>query len=301
MDRRQFIKVSQGIAGMLVLNGCGSIGKSSASSSVGFGLVTDSHFARKKAAGSRKYEQSLEKMRAAMTAFNERKPDFVIELGDFKDMGKDKEETLAFLDEIEAEYKSFNGDVYHVLGNHDEDNISKASFLQHTANAGAANGKNYYSFTVKKVKFIVLDANYNEDGSDYDSGNFDWTKAYIPRQQLDWLVKELDTRLPVVVFLHQLLDLTQRKHGTVVGNAEEVIAALEKHGNVLAVFQGHHHSGSYNYSGGIHYFTMKGMIEGALPDNNSFAVVEITPSRDILIDGFFNCEDRELRCTNSKK
>jgi len=292
MDRRQFLKVSQGIAGLIILNGCVNRGNVS---SVRFGLVTDSHFARREAAGSRFYEQSLDKMRAAMTVFNEQKPDFVIELGDFKDMGKTGEETLAFLDEIEAEYQTFKGDVYHVLGNHDEDNISKASFLQHTANAGAAKGKNYYSFTVKKVKFIVLDANYNEDGSDYDSGNFDWTKAYIPRRQLDWLTKELDTRQPVVVFIHQLLDLTQRQHGTVVGNAEEVIAALEKNGNVLAVFQGHHHAGSYNFSGGIHYFTMKGMIEGALPDNNSFAIVEITPSRDIVIDGFYNCEDRELR------
>jgi len=294
MNRRQFIKVSQGVAGIVILNSC--INKATTKSdTIRFGMVTDLHFARKEEAGTRYYNQSLDKLREAIRVFNENQPDFVIELGDFKDMGEDKTRTLAFLDEIETEYQASNAPIYHVLGNHDMDNISKSDFLQHTSNAGDAKGKNFYSFTVKGLKFIVLDANYNEDMTDYDSGDFDWTKAFIPQRQLEWLAQELDTRQPVVVFLHQLLDLTQRQHGVCVGNAEEVIAALEKNGNVLAVFQGHHHSGSYYFGNGIHYFTMKAMIEGALPDNNSFAIVEITSSRDIIIDGFYNCENKEMR------
>jgi 3',5'-cyclic AMP phosphodiesterase CpdA len=290
MNRRQFLQVSQGIAGMMIMGGCVANRGLSASKTVRFGLVTDLHFSR----NSSRYGQSVAKLHDAIQVFNEQKPDFIIELGDFKDLGENKEQTLAFLDEIEAEFQAFNGDVYHVLGNHDEDSISKQDFLQHTVNAGAAKGKNFYSFTVEVLKFIVLDANYNEDMTDYDRGNFDWTKAFIPQQQLDWLAQELDTRQPVVIFLHQLLDLTQRQHGVCVGNAEEVIAALEKSGNVLAVFQGHHHRGSYQFSGGIHYYTMKAMGEGSLP-NNSFAMVEITDNLDIFIDGYFNCEDLVLK------
>jgi len=74
----------------------------------------------------------------------------------------------------------YDGPVYHVLGNHDMDSISKRDFLSHTKNHGKAEGKSYYSFVYNRLKFIALDANYNEDGSDYDSGNFDWTYPVYP-------------------------------------------------------------------------------------------------------------------------
>ena len=82
-----------------------------------------------------------------------------------------------------------------------------------------------------------------------------------------------------------------------VGNADEVVPLLEENGNILAVFQGHHHPGHYSFRNNIHYWTMKGMIEGELPGNNSFAVVEIGVNNNIRIDGFFNCEDKELNRT----
>ncbi|MDR1859991.1 MAG: metallophosphoesterase [Bacteroidales bacterium] len=294
MDRRHFLKVSHGIAGALLCDGCSSLLSASGSNIVRFGLVTDLHFAHRAKSGSRYYEQSVAKLRDAIRVFNEQKPDFIIELGDFKDQGSTATDTLAFLDEIEAEYQTFNGPAYHVLGNHDQDNISKEDFFKHISNPGAANGKRYYSFAVNGVKFIVLDANYKEDGTDYDRGNFDWTKAFIPSSQTEWLSRELNTRKPVVIFLHQLLDVTRRKDGTVVGNADAVNEILARRGNVMAVFQGHHHAGSYNFSNGIHYFTMNGMIEGALPKNNSYAVVSIDKSHSITVDGYFNCEDRLL-------
>ena len=44
---------------------------------------------------------------------------------------------------------------------------------------------------------------------------------------------------------------------------------------------------SYNrFSGGSRI-----MVEGALPGNNSFALVEIDNNLNISIDGFYNCED----------
>ena len=99
-------------------------------------------------------------MRQAVDAFNTCGLDFAIELGDLKDMGvkPDRDETLGFLDAIEAEFVRFDGPRYHVLGNHDMDCLSKADFLAHTANHGAAYGKERYSFEVGGVRFIVLDA-----------------------------------------------------------------------------------------------------------------------------------------------
>lgn len=265
---------------------------------VRFGIVTDLHYSQRNPSGVRYYSQTIEKLTEAIKVFNSSDLDFIIELGDLKDQDKEpeRERTIAYLDEIESVFQSFDGPVYHVLGNHDMDGISKDDFLQHTSNNGNADGKTYYSFVFNHIKFIVLDANYNLDGIPYDKGNFDWKKAYIPKHQIDWLKKELKgNRKPVVIFIHQLLDsFSEIGKELCVSNAAEIVSVLEEDGHVLAVFQGHHHPGHYSCRNNIHYWTMKGMITGQMPDNNSFAVVEIDGHNNIVIDGFYNCEDRVL-------
>jgi alkaline phosphatase len=296
IDRRTFFKVSISAAGFFAccpfnlsaLSAAENAGK------IRFGLVTDPHFGRIDSNGSRYYVQSIDKLNDAIRVFNENKVDFVIELGDFKDMAKDNiPKTLAFLDEIEQTYRQFRGDVYHVLGNHDMDCLSKTEFLEHTKNSGKANGKTCYSFVKKGIKFIALDANYNEDGSDYDRGNFNWTNAYIPESEKRWLENELTCKQPVVLFIHQLLDdFSDVPKSVCINNAADIVAIIERKNNVLAVFQGHHHVGHYSFRNGTHYFTLKGMIEGSYPENNSFAIVEIEKSLNINLDGFKNCEDK---------
>lgn len=172
MNRRLFFKRS--CAGALLLSCPGLLARENEKRQR-FGLVTDIHFAHRNVHGTRYYEQSITKLSEAIDVFNRRKLDFMIELGDLKDMGDTPErgQTLSFLDEIEAKFQTFDGPVYHVLGNHDMDSISKSEFLAHTSNYGSAKGKPYYSFVRNQIKFIVLDGNCNEDGSDYDSGNFD--------------------------------------------------------------------------------------------------------------------------------
>lgn len=297
MNRRLFFKKS--CAGALLLSSPETWAQSP-KPLVRFGLVTDIHFAHRKTHGTRFYEQSITKLTQAIETFNKRKLDFVIELGDLKDQGQEPErlQTLSFLDEIEQKLHAFKGPVYHVIGNHDMDSISKTEFLQHTVNASEAKGKPYYAFTVnKRMKFIVLDGNYNEDGSDYESGNFDWTKAFIPASQKEWLQKELSKdNLPVVIFIHQLLDtFSGIDKELCIGNAGEIVEVLEQSNKVIAVIQGHHHAGNYSFRKGIHYFTMKGMIEGPLPKNNSFALVEIDGDYTISVEGFYNCKNHEMK------
>ncbi|WP_455628928.1 metallophosphoesterase family protein [Parabacteroides chinchillae] len=295
MNRRMFFKKSCG--GMAVL-ACSGFHLPEENEKVRFGLITDLHFAHKEKWETRFYEQSKQKLEEAIHVFNNEKLDFLIELGDLKDQAilPDRVQTLSFLDEIETTLRTFNKPVYHVLGNHDMDSISKQDYLEHTRNEGKAQGKTFYSFIWQGVKFIVLDANFNEDGSDYDCGNFVWTKAMIPAGQKIWLKKELEeSKYPVVVFVHQLLDaFSDISKDVCVSNADEIVDVLEQSRKVIAVFQGHHHYGHYSFKEGIHYFTMKGMIEGSLPDNNSFAVVEIDKDLNIYLDGFYNCEDKVM-------
>ena len=267
-----------------------------------FGIITDLHYAQKDMAINRYYRQSIDKLRDAVEVFNRSHLDFVIELGDLKDMDKthDRATTLRFLDEVEGELQRFKGKVFHVLGNHDMDCISKADFLAHTSNPGRAKGCSYYSFKRRRLKFIVLDGNFNEDLTPYDKGNFDWKKAYIPPEELDWLKKELsEGKQQVVVFCHQLLDsFSEVTPSVCIGNAPEVVETLEASGRVLAVFQGHHHAGHYSKRNGIHYWTMKGLIEGEYPAHNSYAIAELNVMRgDIRIQGFGDCETTYLAHT----
>jgi hypothetical protein len=138
----------------------------------------------------------------------------------------------------------------------------------------------------------VLDANYKADGNDYERGNFDWTDANIPPEELAWLRRDLaEAPGPVVVFTHQLLDGVGSVY---VKNAAEVRHVLEVSGKVLAVFQGHHHAGSYSCIAGIHYYTLKALVEGSGSDNNSYAIVEIRPNGGITVTGYRRAQSIQL-------
>lgn len=187
---------------MLVLAASPSFVSCGGQRPVRFGVVTDLHYSRREPYGTRYFPQTMDKLKEAMEVFNSSNLDFVIEMGDLKDQDNvpRREQTITYLDEIENVFQSFRGPVYHVLGNHDMDSISKDDFLQHTSNQGDADKKAYYSFAFDNIKFIVLDANYNLDGTPYDKGNFDWTKAYVPEDQIDWLKKELKgNNKPVII------------------------------------------------------------------------------------------------------
>jgi len=222
---------------------------------------------------------------------NKQQVDFLVELGDFKDQGQNAQESIAFLQTIEAEFARFEGPRHHALGNHDMDNLSKAQFLANITNTGFASAQAHYSFDTKGVHLVVLDANFRADGTDYNAGNFDWTQAYIPAPQRAWLQADLaGTQIPTIVFIHQLLD---GDGGDVyVKNAAEVRQILEASGKVRAVFQGHHHTGAYTHKNGIHYYTLKGLIEGTGPTNSAYAIVRVMADGSLDVTGYRKAESR---------
>ncbi len=252
---------------------------------VRFGVVTDCHYADVDPAGTRFYRQSLGKLAECVDRMNAEKVDFLIELGDFKDQGRPpvERDTLAYLQDAEAVLRRFDGPTYHVLGNHDTDSISKTQVLARVTNTRVDPGRSYYSFDVEGLHCIVLDANYRSDGVDYDHGNFDWTDANVPAHELDWLRKDLArSSSPAIVFVHQLLDGTD---SVSVRNAQQVRTILEESGKVQVVFQGHHHEGRYNRIKGIHYYTLRAVVEGQGADSNSCAIVEVADNALIRIFG----------------
>lgn len=259
-----------------------------------FGIVADCHYADADARSGRYYRESLDKLAECVELMNVEKVDFLVELGDFKDEDKKpvEEKTLSHLRAIERVFRKFAGPTYHVLGNHDMDSISKQQFLANVENTGIDPTKTYYSFDCKGVYFVVLDANYREDGVDYDHGNFNWTSANIPRHELDWLAADLArARGSVVVFIHQLLAGVDSHR---VKNAEQVRSILESSGKVPAVIQGHKHKGMYTQIEGIHYYALKAVVEGSGEENNSYAIVDVLPNADITITGYRRAETKHL-------
>lgn len=250
-----------------------------------FGIVTDPHYANR-ISGTRYYNESVNKMTECVELMNKQEVDFLVELGDFKDEDVPSVEanTVSYLQAIEAAFAQFKGPIYHVLGNHDLDSISKSQFLANVENTGIAPDLSYYSFDFNGLHFVVLDANYVSNGADYDHGNFHWTDANIPAIELQWLEQDLaSAEGPVIIFTHQLLHGTGSHH---VKNAADVRRILQASGKVFAVFQGHDHAGAYLETGGIHYYTLKAMVEGTGVQNNAYAIVEVHSDRGITVSAY---------------
>lgn len=308
MERRTFIK---GVTGLVLLPAAGSAfaGTNVSPADVkvppkeellsSFGWITDVHYSVQpirripEEDSIRVYAHSRAKMRQAIDLFSTRSLDFMIELGDFKDCqdNGDRQGTLNFLRTVEELYRTYNGPRFHIAGNHDFDKISYSDYLENTQNFGAANGRSWYAFTFGGVKYLVLDACYNDrKGTHYSEGNFKWTVTFITDEELDWFRKELSTGTePVIVLSHQNLNYWVKgvMDNWFINNAEEVVKAMEQSGRVLAHFSGHYHRGWYGFRNGIHYVVAKGLVERPLP-NNACGLVSVDKNRNIYVEGFYN-------------
>ncbi|MGN0853713.1 MAG: metallophosphoesterase [Kiritimatiellia bacterium] len=262
---------------------------------VRFGFISDCHYAAHivRPGDNRRYPQALRKLDEFAAAMNREGVDFVVEGGDFKDLGRTPAESLAYLDAAESRLAGFKGPRYHVLGNHDHDNLAKDEFLAHVANAGQPAAKAWYSFTRGGIRFIVLDACYRPDGTPYCRGNFSWKEAFIPREQVDFLRAELASAPgPCVPIVHQQLDAEDE---TCIRNAAEIRAILERSGKVSCVLQGHFHEGSFRDVNGIGYYTAKASVIGDAPEANAFALVEIDAGGRANIRGFNSADSISAR------
>jgi hypothetical protein len=265
-----------------------------AAAPVRFGLVTDIHYADIEPAGIKTYRQSAAKLAECVRFMNGQTLDFLVELGDFKDQGKPPDEaaTLGYLRAIEEVFRGFKGLRFHVLGNHDVDSISKQQFLQVTAGETKAGGT-FYQFDLKGVRFVVLDADFRFDDVAYDHGNYAWEESKVPPEEMKWLEGALSSSPgPVIVFVHQRLD--GEGNGYFVKNAAAVRGALEASKKVVAVFQGHQHEGGYSLINGIHYYTLKALVDGVRLEETSYAVVEADAGMNLTVTGYHRAESRKL-------
>lgn len=243
------------------------------------GLVTDLHYADKASAGTRHYRQTLMKLAEAAAQFEQAKPAFLVELGDFIDAADSVAVERRYLKTVNREFSQICSNRHYVLGNHCVDTLTKEEFLE-----GVEQKRSYYSFDRGGFHFIVLDSCFRSDSKPYGRKNFHWTDANIAKDEIAWLKEDLESNgKPTIVFAHQRLDVSTN-HG--VKNGAEVRQVLESSGSVLAVFQGHSHQNDLKQIGGIFYCTLVAMVEGSGAQNNGYSVMDLAPDGTIQLTGF---------------
>lgn len=229
-----------------------------------FAAFADPHYAQRDPHIGRFFRQSPEKLRQCLPAFSAPEVDFVVCLGDLIDG------TLENAEEMAAIAKEAGKPVCYVAGNHDLAALPREA-LQNICGWPDPNG--YYAFTVKDIRFLVLDTNHDGDSDRLPP----WDVTSIDAKQLAWLRKQLADPKPTVVFAHANLDDRRQADGTrdphIIVNHAEVRSVLEESGQVHLVVQGHCHSGAYTRQNGIAYLTLRAMVQGA--EENDAAIITV--------------------------
>ena len=275
-----------------------------------FGIITDLHHTNKTDSTSRKYSAALSKAQHFVNVMNFKRADFIIELGDFTDTLAGDKDPVENLNEIESVFTSFRGPQYHVLGNHEFDNMTRADLLPNLNNTGIPAGQTYFSFDRNGIHCVVLDADYTvaEPHRAFDMQTpadtfWNWKDAWIPEEELNWLIADLaSANKPTVVFSHQVLHRENTEDHT-IKNADVVRGILENDGQVMAVFSGHDHRGESAVREGIHYLVLEGNVGMSLDwfdvsatdgmhsiRDNPFSWVEVTERRELDFDDVRNYE-----------
>lgn len=258
-----------------------------------FGIITDIHHTNKADTKERKYSAGLEKTEYFVKKM-QGKADFIIELGDMIDTLAGDKDPIENFKEIENAFTKFNGMHFHVLGNHEFDNMTRADFLANWNNTGIPQEDTYYSFDSNGIHCIVLDADYTnaEPHRPFDLNTpedtfWNWKDAWVPQEELNWLEADLAaSNLPTIVFTHQVVHRDKLNGITedhTIKNADAVRKILEKDGQVLAVFSGHDHRGEVAVRNGIHYFVLEGNVGMSL----DWAKVSSTEGYDFKNDNPF--------------
>lgn len=284
---------------LLVLNSCqpASGKEEQPDLNFSFGLIADCQYCNVIGEGQRKYSQSDQKLQACVDQFNTMDLSWVIHLGDFID--KDWES----FDVVGPIYKQLAMPGHHVLGNHD---FSVADSLKGSVVTKMGLPAPYYHFGSKGWRFVVLNGNdisfhaHPKESSQYKIAEEYYAKHQItsPKwngaigpEQLLWLEETLSSAEEqgekVVLFCHFPV-YPENVHN--LWNAGEVINLIEKHPNVKAYINGHNHDGNYAQKKGVHYLTMKGMVD---TEETSYGVMTIEEDR-LVLTGTGREEDRVL-------
>jgi len=263
-----------------------------------FGIIADCQYCNYPTAGVREYAMSNNKLEECVTHFNTLDLTYTIHLGDFID--RDWES----FDIVGPIYNKLTKPHHHVLGNHDF-SVDDEKKIDVPTKLGLPS--KYYDFNVKDWRFIVLDGNdisfhaypkhsenYKLAKEYYETNKIkspEWNGA-IGEDQLNWLKSKLKKASKngekVVLYCHFPV-YPENIHN--LWNANQIIKIIEDYPCVKAYINGHNHEGNYESKNGVHYLTLKGMVD---TKQSSYAVIEVD-SNNLKIIGFGRENNRTLK------
>lgn len=267
-----------------------------------FGLFSDCQYADKPRQKQRFYRESLNRLEEAVSFFN-RQPDLdcVVQLGDLIDEGYTHfEPVLEVLGTLRVP-------LLNVLGNHD---FEVAETLRARVPGLLCTGFGSRRLDpAEGVSFLLLDttevgtyrpvtnsAVHHAAQKELDGMVAQGLPNAVPwnsrpsAAQLRWLEREVEAASRevrrVVVFGHHPVFPTD---GMCMWRAEDVHAILRRHASAGVYINGHEHDGAYALVDGVHYVTLRGMVE---EEGNAYALATLYADR-LVIDGFGREPSRE--------
>ena len=249
---------------------------------VTFGLIADIHHGLA--------ESAMSRLEAFMAEVAQKKPSFIMQLGDFCFGDRDSREFLKL-------WNGFHGQKLHVLGNHDMDRLSKPAVMD-----AWGMEKAFYAFDAGAFQLLVLDCNHLRFGDryeHYDSGNYfahPEARTHVDPEQLAWFSEEIRTaEKPCLVFTHQGLSsgVGTRNQSAI----NELIVAENRRSStpkVVACFCGHHHINKQTEENGVSHLWINsasyhwvGSDFGRMADYRDplFAFVTLDPKGSIRVEG----------------
>lgn len=284
----------------------GSSEKESASESFTFTIFSDVHHA------DRDYNnfnctKGMDKLKALIDRTTE--SEFYVNLGDMVDYLKNgstlmydriaqtlAEKKLNVYNENGEGYTSGNRMIYNVMGNHEAAYITKQSlsqYIPYRQGIGCV-----YTFEVKGVLFVVIDANFSRyTYTDTPNVLMNTTDFMIPQGQIDWIEEEIaekyHNRIKSIAWISHVAykDIDENSRWNLV-------EVLSSYGLPITVFEGHTHIENKQeiFGDGVDLtiYTLPPVtndftIEDASVRDNNYSYYDVTVS-----DGIIEKVDRKI-------
>lgn len=267
-----------------------------ARSEFSFGALADCQYCDEEGT-KRKYRLSPRKLAEAVEAYNRMDLEFVVHLGDFIDRD------FSSFDVVVPIFERLKTRGYHVLGNHD---FSVADERKKDVPGRLGLRARYYDFAVAGWRFLVVDGNdvslyAHPKGSPETEAARRYHRALegspptwngaVGADQLRWIretLRQADANGEKAVLFCHFPVYPRNAHN--LWNADEVRTAIEESGNVVAWINGHNHAGHYGRNAGVHYLTLKGMVD---TEQTAYSVVKVYRDR-LEVTGRGRQESRTL-------
>lgn len=219
------------------------------------GFVTDWEYGTKKEFDHKLPKSAKKYLKTAVKHYNNIfKPDLIVGGGDYiLSRGVSRKKAAKQLRQINSIFQKADAPRLYCVGNHDLSELSKDEVEK---NLGI---DSLHSATdMQGVRVITMDTNDKAHGE----------KGYgitgrVSDEELEWLEEKLNTSLPVIVFSHH--SPVQTRDGKILRTniiaADKTREVLEKYGNVVAVFSGHHAVNYETEVNGISYVIINNLTD----------------------------------------